>query len=379
MFATLFTLVLTPAALGADASLQAGVQLTYKGHVARLQEDRTPSPALKTFDLVVVVAEANDSGARLYWQVDELGQGRWPWVERFGEMSADADWRTSGVGPSLLFERGEEYSVIPLPPLFLKAKEPVAEDSQWEDGKLRYKTQKSAKLEDHPAWQVLVTNNFGRQRVVWLDKQSPLLWGVDQRVFMGMGEEYILELRLLNVEPLEEPALAATNKGYDALVQMRARLNRRPRTEDPNFDAKQLASLQKYLPDVQQAVTTGQALKLVKAAARDLGTQNDRAGAVQDLAAQHVGRPAPSFMLDGIGGAALKSDDLKGAVTVLHFWEYRDAPLKQPYGQIGYLDFLYNQRKKDGVKLYGVAVDGRLRDGQSRGAAIRSVRNCSSS
>ena len=45
---------------------------------------------------------------------------------------------------------------------------------------------------------------------------------------------------------------------------------------------------------------------------------------------------------------------------MLHFWEYRDQPLKEPYGQVGYLEFLFQKRKEEGVKVYGVAVDGRL-------------------
>jgi hypothetical protein len=61
-------------------------------------------------------------------------------------------------------------------------------------------------------------------------------------------------------------------------------------------------------------------------------------------------------------------------VTVLHFWEYRDEPLEEPYGQVGYLDFLYHQRGRAGVNVYGVAVDGRLADEATIPAARRSAR-----
>ena len=36
-------------------------------------------------------------------------------------------------------------------------------------------------------------------------------------------------------------------------------------------------------------------------------------------------------------------------MLVLHFWDYRDKPLRQPYGQVGYLDFL--RRKFDSDRL----------------------------
>ena len=59
---------------------------------------------------------------------------------------------------------------------------------------------------------------------------------------------------------------------------------------------------------------------------------------------------------------------------MLHFWDYRDEPLKEPYGQVGYLDFMYQRRKPDGLRVYGVAVDGRLADEKTRPAAERSVK-----
>lgn len=43
-------------------------------------------------------------------------------------------------------------------------------------------------------------------------------------------------------------------------------------------------------------------------------------------------------------------------MVVLHFWTYRDAPLEEPYGQVGYLDFLYRKRS-DAATVIGVHVD----------------------
>jgi hypothetical protein len=63
---------------------------------------------------------------------------------------------------------------------------------------------------------------------------------------------------------------------------------------------------------------------------------------------------------------------------VLHFWDYRDEPLKEPYGQVGYLDFMYHRRKPAGLQVYGIAVDGRLADEKTRGAAERGVRKLKS-
>jgi hypothetical protein len=102
--------------------------------------------------------------------------------------------------------------------------------------------------------------------------------------------------------------------------------------------------------------------------------QSARGDAVAELSSKFDGRAVEEFSAKGFGDDALSLADLRGHVTVLHFWEYRDEPLKEPYGQVGYLDFMYHRRKPGGLQLYGVAVDGRLGDEKSRGAAERGVK-----
>jgi len=48
--------------------------------------------------------------------------------------------------------------------------------------------------------------------------------------------------------------------------------------------------------------------------------------------------------------------------------------LQEPYGQVGYLDFLNNKRKKLGVQIYGVAVDERFGEAAQAPAAARQAR-----
>jgi hypothetical protein len=114
--------------------------------------------------------------------------------------------------------------------------------------------------------------------------------------------------------------------------------------------------------------------KLATAAARDTELQASRHDALAGLRAKFQGKAIGAFSARGIDDAALEAANLAGHVTVLHFWDYRDEPLREPYGQVGYLDFLYHRRKDSGLRLYGVAVDGRLSDEQTRAAAERSVK-----
>jgi hypothetical protein len=59
---------------------------------------------------------------------------------------------------------------------------------------------------------------------------------------------------------------------------------------------------------------------------------------------------------------------------VLHFWEYRETPLEEPYGQVGYLDYLSRDLGKQGVVVLGVSVDPRLADPETRRAGAVAAR-----
>src|SRR5262249_34438941 len=82
----------------------------------------------------------------------------------------------------------------------------------------------------------------------------------------------------------------------------------------------------------------------------------------------------PEITLRGLDGSEIESTDWKGQIVVLHFWEYLGDKLSEPYGQVAYLDFLNDKRKKLGVKVIGVAVDSRFTDPAQKAVAIRSVR-----
>jgi peroxiredoxin len=82
--------------------------------------------------------------------------------------------------------------------------------------------------------------------------------------------------------------------------------------------------------------------------------------------------------LQDLSGKAVAPDDFKGKVTVLHFWEYKDSPLEEPYGQVGYLDFLYRKRKAAGVQVFGVAVDPRAADASQLRAATAGAKKLQS-
>ena len=108
---------------------------------------------------------------------------------------------------------------------------------------------------------------------------------------------------------------------------------------------------------------------------RNIASQKQRVSGVAGLAKRFVGTQSPQLALKTLTGGTIAPKDYAGKIVVLHFWEYRNKPLVEPYGQVGYLDFLNNKniKRRLDVKTYGVAVDKRFADASQRSAAVRSV------
>lgn len=113
---------------------------------------------------------------------------------------------------------------------------------------------------------------------------------------------------------------------------------------------------------------------MVAAISRDLTQQRKRLDGVEGLQNKLVGHPCPSWTLKLSNGKTVTDADYKDKVLVLHFWQYRGEPLTEPYGQVGYLDFLYGKRKKLGVSVLGVNIDPRFANPQQAAAATRSMK-----
>lgn len=364
---------LLPAATLAQG-LPAGTQLSFRGSIAQLDRDRAAQPAQKSFDLLLIVAES-EANKRVYWTIDERGRGAWPWVERFGSLTLDDRWqRGQQRGPTLLYDLGESKSAVPVTLPLLTAEQPLAAGLEWEEGPWKHVVQKATKLDDRDTWQVQISNSYGPKRTVWVAKDSPLAVGINERVFMGMGQEFQLELRLISHEVLPADSLATVKAAFDGLIEVRGRLNLAGSRESLDLTDDQRAMLAQALPPVEKQAAATPLERIVRAAQRDLGQLNDKAAAVSKLTEQQTGSGVPEFAAEGLNQESVSQQDLAGKVTVLHFWEYRDSPLQEPYGQIGYLDFLAQRQKAAGVKVYGVAVDGRLGDPAERSQALRGIR-----
>jgi hypothetical protein len=369
------TLTLAVALLAAPAA-EPGTLLVYNGTMTPVKDDGNPQ--VKEFTLRLVALAAAEEGTDFAWTLDEAGRGGWLWLDHFGRWTVAADKRDDGaLGPALLYEREEGKSIVPLPQLALTAGK-IEAGAAWEEGRLEYKVTGEQQRGGRSCWTIDVRSPYGHKRTLWLDKGSPLIVAVRETVFIGQGEEHKLLLELAETKALAAGDVAQVASALDGWLKLRDELGWQLRGQKTELSSEQIAALKAALPSLADASAGTPLDAIALAADRDAKGQKNRAGAVAAIRDGALGQPLGKLKLDELGGKAVSEADLAGQVVVLHFWEYRDAPLEEPYGQTGYLDFLSRKHGGKGVLIYGVHVDPRLGDDETRRASIAAARRLKS-
>lgn len=373
MLGSVLTLCLA-SVVSAAPTVSQGTLLSYRGDMVADKGD--PAVTRKSIELTVLVTDTDDSGATLYWTVEEEGRGGWRWPNQFGRYRVDDRWRGAGdSSPSLLYFRDNGKSIVQLATPLLAGADELAQGATWKQGKLEYRVIGTARVGDRDAWRIEAKTAYGLRRVLLIDKQEPVALKLKQIVFIGNGEKHELKLDLVQRKTLGADELAATVDGFESLVKLRDQMKLEPRRAIVQWDDDQLAALKSSLPSVTKLTSKGLLVTVAKAVQEDAQDQKNRAGAVTVLRQRTLGKKVEMLKLEGLLGEGITQDHLKDNVTVLHFWEYKATPLEEPYGQVGYLDFLYRQHKAGGVKVYGVAVDPQFSAGNTpRRKAISSAR-----
>lgn len=375
MFATSLTLAVL-AALPSVADSPA-VEFRYTGTLtpAKLGDSGEP---VKRFSLYGLYQRTN-TGGTLSFVVDEQGGGGWAWPERFGRIALDKNHAPQGkLRIRLLHEyQGTKYPLEVRLPLFEHA-DRLARDTEWTAGKTRYTVAGRKKVAGHESRRVEVSAPLGRSQKVFVAVDSPIVTRFEQTVFMGRGDRFKLAGELKTVKAVEKKPLAKITAPLATLLKLQTDLKRRENQTRSELSAKQLAEVKAALKTIAKRADETPWQSLVTFIQGDLQSQNKRSGEVAALAKKHVGKKAPKFTLIDLKGKTVDPKEHRGKIVVLHFWNYNGDALEEPYGQVGYLDYLNTKRKRLGVKIYGVAVDSRLAQPAKKSDALRSIRKLKS-
>ena len=356
-------------ALTATEGISPGTEAVYAGKLTQTDEK---SPA-KSFSYHTFILSANENRVDVGWHLDE--RGGWQWPERYGEIGVLAKTqKTEHRRPALLHEYDGSDSVVALPAPVFEYLDQLQENAAFREGQIDFAVTGSGTVAKYECWRVEATLPRSRRQTLAIDKSNGLIVSMQERLFLGRGVSFELSLELQSLKTRTAAELAHWTAAWTKLLELQTKLARhpdRPRADlsPVQFDAAQAASktLATDLADTAWA-------KLAENITRDLQQQSRRLTGVAGLEKKFVGKELPEITLKGFDGKELASGDWKGQVVVLHFWEYPGDKLSEPYGQVGYLDFLHDKRKKLGVKVIGVAVDERFSDPAQKSAAIRSVR-----
>lgn len=351
--------------------LPAGTELQYTGSLT--QQSKSPSSEAKNFAISILALPSDDGATQLAWTLEERGAGGWGWPERFGVLTPSGAKTKSQTIRLLHTHDGLPNPVGILSPVF-EFQDKLALDASWSDGRHEYRVARKRKVRDRDCWQVEVASNLGRYQTLIIDAASGVVISADQRVFMGRGDEFQLKLELQSQKQLPAADVARAQSAFTSLQQLQGSLGRTGEQKVVELTAAQLKTAQEMIEKIEQQADETMWSRLSGIVARDLQQQQRRLDGATGLARKFIGQPAPKSVFKLPGGATIPAAEIEGKVVVLHFWEYRNENLMEPYGQIGYLDFLNGKRKKLGVKVIGVNVDQRIADRENSGAAIRSMK-----
>lgn len=352
--------------------------VTYEGSLAPRRDDG--SGPRKTFRLHWARFPAPEGQVVLGWRVEEDGRARWSWLNCFGRAVLPAAGSASPA-PALCYERSDGRHVVDLPwPIVPLPARELRPGTVWSEGALEYRVQSPAMRGGRMCLVVEVRGPYGHQRTLWLDPDRHWLVESIQTVFLGQGQEHRLTLQRTHEEHAPGSEGAALQRLLDDWLALRDRIGWKPRDLTQQLTEAQLAPLREALPGMvekaraQQGAAGGWLAPLAAAAQADLQGQRQRVAAVHALRQAAVGRPLGEIKLRDLAGQPLETAPWAGKVLILHFWEYRDVPLEEPYGQVGYLDYLFRRREANGLVVLGVHVDAQADESGPRPASLAAAR-----
>jgi peroxiredoxin len=313
----------------------------------------------------------NSPQQKFFLVIDDARSGC-PWPDSFGLVAAAGAAET--VQPHLLYVYDSRPVSIHLPPLVVELPQDIAVESRWQDGLWTYQAVDETQLDGTVVWQINASERRGRRQDITVDAKTGLLVQAKLDVFMGRGDRFVLSLQRTESQDLTPPESQRITATESLLLNLQTTMKRRADSQHRNLTPRQVAAVEQQLPDLLAAAGESPLTELVQRIQTDLTRQQARLQAGTAQADKMIGQKAPQFSLNLIDGTVLDSDDTQGGMTVLHFWDYRNTSLSEPYGQTGYLEFLHSQDRAQPIRVIGVSTNAEFHSADTLGRAKRSAR-----
>lgn len=365
------------ASVVAASPLAAGDQLVYDMTITADKDNGQPLE--KRVQLQLLVESIGGESAQVAWTVSEEGRGSFSWLEHFGRTTINLlEPGDASGGPAVLLTHSSGRSAVPIAVPLASTTLSREVGETWTAGGLNYKTLADGTRQEIAAVEIESRGRFGHRRVFWLTRDDCVMLDGQETLFVGQGEQQLLRFKLVSRTSLPAADVAIATEELDAWIDLRSQLSREDRAQRAELNVDQLVKLKTELPkliDSQKSLL----LKQVAASAdKEVRGQKSQQTAIAAMREAIVGKTAGDLTLADLAGKLTDAESLKGKVVVLHFWRYSDAPLEEPYGQIGYLDFLARKRAADGVVMLGVHCDKELELEDTRRASLSSARRVKS-
>lgn len=295
-----------------------------------------------------------------------------PWIERYGMISA-TDALLDPAGVALGYRHLDRNYVLPMALPYFKDFAMLEGGARWKNEQGEFQVTGEKMVNNHPCWEVKASTGIARHHQLFVRKSQPLIEAGVQTVFMGPGDRFRITFRQ---EPVEEESSNSDSEfvaARDALLKMQSLAKRDDyhRFQPLSTEQVQLLAASK---DELMKLAKGTSLESLATEIGDdltmLVSRQDRLGTLAD---SMLNRNVPKFTLKRLNSEDISSTSFSGKPVVLHFWDYANPTLEQPYGQVGYLDFINNRWADKGVLVYGVAINSELTDPETRGKGIRSI------
>lgn len=354
-----------------EAATKNPLLLRYTAVLSQAAANGTSQP-VRDFEIRCLVSPQPTGFPVILYLMDQPSDEQ-PWYEQFGRVEFDAEGLASPALPQQRHLHEGHNSWVGLRFGVYPGYAKLQLGAEWTEGTLKYRLLGEKPVNSQLCWQLEINGPQGRRTTLSIQKSNGAIQAADHRYFVGMGERFDLNLRLEEINSPEPSILTTWNQAASPLLKLKHELRGELTENVSDLSPKQLGLANQSLEAIDKAADGTPFAGLAGVIRREVTSGLQRDEAVADLATRFVGRPAPPISLIPLDGGPPIPLSKPDQVTVLHFWEYQEKPLAEPYGQVGYLDFLA-QKRKGQVQVIGVISDKRLQDPGTESSALRSAR-----